>query len=62
MLTWFLQGGSVYTTYSFIAVPALVFGAGAIGFFALPYLIITYLVAFLVVPRLWQLGARSAAT
>ncbi len=54
VLTWFLQGGSVYTTYSFVAVPALVFGAGAIGFFALPYLIITYLVAFLVVPRLWQ--------
>jgi SSS family solute:Na+ symporter len=54
VLTWFLQGGSVYTTYSFVAVPALVFGAGAIGFFALPYLIITYLVAFMVVPRLWQ--------
>ena len=59
---WFLQGGSVYTTYSFIAVPALVYGAGAIGFFALPYLIITYLVAFMVVPRLWQAGARSAGT
>jgi SSS family solute:Na+ symporter len=56
VLTWFLQGGSVYTTYSFVAVPALVFGAGAIGFFALPYLVITYLVAFLVVPRLWQLA------
>jgi SSS family solute:Na+ symporter len=56
VLTWFLQGGSVYTTYSFVAVPALVFGGGAIGFFALPYLVITYLVAFLVVPRLWQLA------
>jgi len=59
VLTWFLQGGSVYTTYSFVAVPALVFGAGAIGFFALPYLVITYLVAFLVVPRLWQLAHAS---
>ncbi len=56
VLTWFLQGGSVYTTYSFVAVPALVFGAGALGFFALPYLVITYLVAFIVVPRLWQLA------
>ena len=56
VLTWFLQGGSVYTTYSFVAVPALVFGAGAIGFFALPYLVITYIVAFLIVPRLWQLA------
>lgn len=56
VLTWFLQGGSIYTTYSFIAVPALVFGGGAIGFFALPYLVITYLVAFVIVPRLWQLA------
>jgi SSS family solute:Na+ symporter len=56
ILTWFLQGGSVYTVYSFVAVPALVYGQGAIGFFALPYLIITYLVAFLVVPKLWDLA------
>jgi solute:Na+ symporter, SSS family len=56
VLTWFLQGGSVYTTYAFVAVPALVYGAGAIGFFALPYLVVTYIVAFLVVPRLWQLA------
>ncbi|MCL5947661.1 MAG: sodium:solute symporter [Actinobacteria bacterium] len=57
-LTWFLQGGSVYTTYSFIAVPALVFGVGALGFFALPYLIIAYLVAFLVLPKLWDIYRR----
>src|ERR1700683_1443707 len=55
-LTWFLQGGSVYTTYSFIAIPALVFGAGAVGFYALPFLIITYPVAFIFLPRLWQLS------
>ena len=55
-LTWFLQGGSVYTTYSFIAIPALVFGAGAAGFYALPFLIITYPVAFIFLPRLWQLS------
>ena len=31
-VTWFLVGGDIYTAYTFIAVPALVFGAGAIGF------------------------------
>jgi solute:Na+ symporter, SSS family len=56
ILTWFLQGGSVYTVYSFVAVPALVYGQGAIGFFALPYLVITYIVAFVVVPKLWDLA------
>jgi SSS family solute:Na+ symporter len=39
VITWFLLGGDLYTAYTFIAVPALVFGAGAIGFFALPYTI-----------------------
>jgi SSS family solute:Na+ symporter len=63
ILTWFLQGGSVYTVYAFIAVPALVYGGGAIGFFALPYLIITYLIAFLVIPKLWEIArARGYVT
>ena len=31
IVTWFLLGGDLYTAYTFIAVPALVFGAGAIG-------------------------------
>lgn len=55
-LTWFLQGGSVYTTYSFIAIPAVVFGSGAAGFYALPFLVIAYPVAFVFLPRLWQLA------
>ncbi|HVX23001.1 MAG TPA: sodium:solute symporter [Acidimicrobiales bacterium] len=55
-VSWFLQGGSIYTTYSFIAVPALVFGKGVIGFYALPYLVLAYLVMYLTVPRLWTLA------
>ena len=46
-LTWFLQGGSVYTTYSFIAIPAVAFGTGVAGFYALPFLVIAYPVAFI---------------
>jgi len=34
VITWFLVGGDVYTAYTFIAVPALAFGAGAVAFFA----------------------------
>ena len=29
LVTWFLLGGDLYTAYTFIAVPALMFGAGA---------------------------------
>jgi SSS family solute:Na+ symporter len=54
IVTWFLIGGDVYTAYTFIAVPALAFGAGAIAFFAVPYAILIYPILFLVFPRLWH--------
>ncbi len=41
LVTWFLIGGDLYTAYTVIAVPAALFGAGAIGFFAIPYCIIS---------------------
>jgi SSS family solute:Na+ symporter len=58
IITWFLLGGDLYTAYTFIAVPALVFGMGAIGFFALPYTIIVYPFVFLVMPRLWSVAHK----
>jgi len=36
-VTWFLLGGDLYTAYTLIAVPALVYAVGADGFFAMPY-------------------------
>ena len=54
IVTWFLIGGDLYTAYTFIAVPALAFGAGAIAFFAIPYTIIVYPILFMVFPRLWH--------
>src|SRR3954449_6530350 len=58
VVTWFLLGGDLYTAYTFIAVPALVFGAGAVGFFALPYTVLIYPLAFLALPRLWSVAHR----
>jgi SSS family solute:Na+ symporter len=58
LITWFLLGGDLYTAYTFVAVPALVFGAGAIGFFAMPYTLIVYPFVFLVFPRLWSVSRR----
>ncbi len=56
VVTWFLLGGDLYTAYTFIAVPALVFGAGAVGFFAVPYTIMIYPILYLVFPRLWAIA------
>jgi solute:Na+ symporter, SSS family len=54
LVTWFLVGGDIYTAYTFIAIPALAFGAGAIAFFAVPYTIMMYPILFLAFGRLWH--------
>src|SRR5678815_1344193 len=58
VVTWFLLGGDLYTAYTFIAVPALVFGAGAIGFFAVPYTLLIYPFVYAVFPRLWSVAHK----
>ncbi|MGY1631937.1 monocarboxylate uptake permease MctP [Geodermatophilus sp. SYSU D01186] len=55
-ITWFLLGGDLYTAYTFVAVPALMFGAGAAGFFAVPYTVVIYPLVFLVIIRLWSVS------
>jgi SSS family solute:Na+ symporter len=57
-VTWFLLGGDLYTAYTFVAVPALMFASGAIGFFAVPYTIIVYPLVFVFLPRLWSVSHR----
>ncbi len=57
-ITWFLVGGDLYTAYTFIAVPALVFSVGAFGFFAVPYTVLVYPLAFSMLPRLWAVSRR----
>ncbi len=58
LITWFLIGGDIYTAYTFIAVPALAFGAGAIAFYAVPYTTIIYPMTFVIFPRLWSVCRR----
>jgi SSS family solute:Na+ symporter len=55
-VTWFLVGGDLYTAYTFVAVPALVYGIGAYGFFAVPFAIIAYPLVYPVVSRLWSVS------
>ena len=57
-VVWFLLGGDLYTAYTFVAVPALMFGAGAVGFFAVPYATITYGLLFIAFPRLWSVSHK----
>jgi SSS family solute:Na+ symporter len=58
VITWFLLGGDLFTAYTFIAIPALVFAVGAGGFFALPYTVLVFPLVFLVMPRLWSVASK----
>jgi SSS family solute:Na+ symporter len=59
VVTWFLLGGDLYTAYTFIAVPAALFGVGAQGFFAVPYTILVYPMVYLIYPRLWSVAQAN---
>jgi solute:Na+ symporter, SSS family len=58
LVTWFLLGGDLYTAYTFVAVPGVAFGKGAIAFFAVPYTIIVYPLVFIFMPRMWQVAKK----
>lgn len=58
LITWFLLGGDLYTAYTFVAIPALVYGSGAIGFFAVPYTLVVYPIVYLTMPRLWNVAKK----
>jgi SSS family solute:Na+ symporter len=56
LVSWFLLGGDLYTAYTFIAVPGLVYGIGALGFFAVPYATIGYPIALIILSRFWTVA------
>ncbi|HET9257580.1 MAG TPA: sodium:solute symporter family protein [Pseudonocardiaceae bacterium] len=57
-ISWFLVGGEIFTAYTFFALPSLMFGAGAIGFHALPFTAFVYPLAFLPLLRLWEVSRK----
>ncbi len=55
-VTWFLLGGDLYTAYTFVALPALVAGVGAAGFYAIPFAVIGYPLVYPTLTRLWSVA------
>jgi SSS family solute:Na+ symporter len=58
LITWFLLGGDIYTAYTFVALPALVFGLGAPAFFALWIACIAFPMVFVFAPRFWTIAHK----
>ena len=55
-LVWFLVGADLYTAYTFVAIPSALFAKGAIYFFAVPYVALTFGVAMVTMPSLWKIA------
>jgi SSS family solute:Na+ symporter len=55
-VTWFLLGGDVYTAYTLVALPALVYAVGAGGFFAVSFAAIMYPLFYVPLTRLWSVS------
>jgi solute:Na+ symporter, SSS family len=55
-VTFFLVGGDLYTAYTLVAVPALVYAQGGLGFFAVSYVAITFPLVYVALPRLWSVA------
>ncbi|MEU5162820.1 sodium:solute symporter [Streptomyces sp. NPDC020875] len=59
--TWLLLGGTIFTAYTFTAVPGLAYGNGALAFFAVPYTVIVCPLAFVLLPRLWSAARETGS-
>lgn len=58
-LVFFLIGADLYTAYSFVAIPSGVFAKGSLYFFAIPYVMLTFGVALVTMPKLWTLARQN---
>ncbi|MCL4508979.1 MAG: sodium:solute symporter [Chloroflexi bacterium] len=58
IVSWFLVGGDLFTAYTFVAVPGTLYGAGAVGFFAVPYTVVVWPLVFFIMPRLWVIAKK----
>src|SRR2546421_13119103 len=58
-LVFFLIGADIYTAYSFVAIPSGIFAKGSLYFFAIPYVMLTFAVALVTMPRLWTLSREK---
>ncbi|HSB57304.1 MAG TPA: sodium:solute symporter [Nitrosopumilaceae archaeon] len=56
---FFLIGADLYSAYTFVAIPSGVFVKGSLYFFAIPYVIITFGIATVTMPKFWTISREK---
>jgi SSS family solute:Na+ symporter len=62
LLIWFLVGADIYTAYTFLGLTGYAYKLGAAAFFAVPYVVLAYPVAYYVLPKVWEYSAKHHLT
>ncbi|MGB8957274.1 MAG: sodium:solute symporter, partial [Tumebacillaceae bacterium] len=62
LLVWFLVGADLYTAYTFLGLTSTAYTGGSLAFFAIPYSILAYTVAYFFLPKLWKVANRFKFT
>ncbi|WP_026961425.1 sodium:solute symporter family protein [Alicyclobacillus herbarius] len=56
LFVWFLVGADVYTAYTFLGLTSSAYSGGSTAFFATPYVVLAYPMAYFFLPRLWRVA------
>jgi SSS family solute:Na+ symporter len=62
LFVWFLIGADVYTAYTFLGLTSSAFKGGSIAFFATPYVVLAYPLAYFFLPKIWKVGKEHKFT
>lgn len=61
-IVWFLVGADIYTAYTFLGLTGYGYNFGVPAFFAVPYVVIAYPIAYFFLPRVWKYAAKYKLT
>lgn len=62
LLVWFLVGADLYTAYTFLGLTSTAYTAGSVAFFAIPYSVLAYFIAYFFLPKLWTVAKNHKLT
>jgi solute:Na+ symporter, SSS family len=56
LFVWFLVGADIYTAYTFLGLTSQAYSSGSIAFFATPYVVLAYPLAYYFLPKIWKVA------
>ncbi len=54
--SWFLMTGDLYGAQTIIVIPALIIAKGALGLYFIPFIIVSFVLCFIFLPRFWTVS------